>query len=83
MSIPMNDKLTNGIIQFINKVGDYIHMEYDPIYYLEYTKDRNLSNMFDFVGSYYMGGANVPDTARYVVELILMNHREDHKNKNG
>lgn len=72
----MNDKLNQNISAFITKVGDYIHMEYKSKYYKEYTKDKNLSGLFDFVGSYYMGGSNVPDTARYVVELIKMNERE-------
>lgn len=69
----MNDKLNENISAFISKVGDYIHMEYKPKYYKEYTRDKNLSGLFDFVGSYYMGGSNVPDTARYVVELIKQN----------
>lgn len=72
----MNDNLSNSIVSFMNSVGDYILMEYKPKYYREYTKDKNMSHFFDFVGSYYMGGSNVPDTARYVVELIKMNHRE-------
>lgn len=72
----MNNKLNQNISEFITKVGDYIHMEYKPKYYKEYTRDKNLSGLFDFVGSYYMGGSNVPDTARYVVELIKMNERE-------
>lgn len=69
----MNDKLTLQITEFMTAVGEYIHMEYKPKYYKEYTKDKNLSGLFDFVGSYYMGGSNVPDTARYVVELIKNN----------
>jgi hypothetical protein len=32
--------------------------------------------MFDFIAGYYLGGANVPDTARYVVELMKMNNKE-------
>jgi hypothetical protein len=66
----MNNKLNENIAAFISKVGDYIHMEYKPQYYKEYTRDKNLSVLFDFVGSYYMGGSNVPDTARYAVEYI-------------
>jgi len=68
----MNTKLHKKIIEFGNSVGEYIHMEYDPIYYEKFSSE-NL-HMFDFVGSYYMGGSNVPDTARYVVELIKMKH---------
>jgi hypothetical protein len=45
-------------------------MEYGSEYYNEFTKDKNLQRMYDFVGGYYLGGNNVPDTARYVVELI-------------
>lgn len=66
----MNDKINLHIAEFMSKVGDYIHMEYKPKYYKEYTRDKNLSGLFEFVGSYYMGGSNVPDTARYVVEYI-------------
>jgi hypothetical protein len=47
-------------------------MEYGSEYYNEFTKDKNLQRMYDFVGSYYLGGNNVPDTARYVVELLNM-----------
>lgn len=73
----MNSKITSEITNFMHHVGEYIHMEYDPFFYEQYTSDHNLSGMFDFVGSYYMGGSNVPDTARYVVELILMKKREE------
>lgn len=72
----MNDKLSDQIIDFMNYVGDYLLMEYKPKYYEEYRKDKNQSHFFDFVGSYYMGGSNVPDTARYVVELIKHNYYE-------
>jgi hypothetical protein len=71
----MTEKLYNQIMDFGNSVGEYIRMEYEPIYYKEF-KTKNL-NMFDFIGSYYMGGSNVPDTARYVVELIKMNNRTE------
>jgi hypothetical protein len=47
-------------------------MEYDHKYYNEFTKENNQKRMYDFVGSYYLGGNNVPDTARYVVELFNM-----------
>jgi hypothetical protein len=66
----MNNKLDLLITDFMNSIGEYLHMEYKPIYYKEYTSDKNLSALFEFVGSYYMGGSNVPDTARYVVEYI-------------
>lgn len=68
----MNEKITFKITEFMNSVGDYIKMEYKPKYYKEYTKEQNLSHLFDFVGSYYMGGSNVPDAARYVVEFFKM-----------
>lgn len=70
----MSDKIIGYITCFFNRVGDYIYLEYDPIYYKVYTKDKNLNNMFDFVASYYLGGNSVPDTARYVVELIITNY---------
>lgn len=72
----MNDKINLQITDFMNAVGEYIHMEYKPKYYKYYINDKNFGGLFDFVGSYYMGGSNVPDTARYVVELIKMNERE-------
>jgi hypothetical protein len=71
----MNAQLYNKIMDFGNSVREYIRMEYEPIYYEEFNT-KNL-NMFDFIGSYYMGGSNVPDTARYVVELIKMNNRTE------
>ena len=72
----MNNKLNTQITEFMNCVGEYLLMEYKPKYYEEYRKDKNQSHFFDFVGSYYMGGSNVPDTARYVVELIKNKYYE-------
>jgi hypothetical protein len=66
----MNEKMAGNIASFMNRVGDYIYMEYKPKYYKEFTRDKNLGKVFDLIGSYYMGGNNVPDTARYFVELI-------------
>jgi hypothetical protein len=68
----MNTKIYQQISSFLDSVGSYLYMEYDSEYYKEFTKDKNLQRMYDFVGSYYLGGNNVPDTARYVVELIDM-----------
>lgn len=73
----MTKKLYNDIMHFSNSVGEYLRMEYDSVYYDQFNK-HNLT-MFDFIGSYYLGGSTVPDTARYVVELILMRARD----KNG
>ena len=73
----MNDKIIGHITNFMNSVADYIHMEYESSFYEQFTEDDNMSTMFDFVGSYYIGGSNVPDTARYVVELIKMNRRDN------
>jgi hypothetical protein len=48
-------------------------MEYGSDFHNEFTKDKNLQRMYNFVGSYYyLSGNNVPDTARYVVELLNM-----------
>jgi hypothetical protein len=68
----MNKEVYKKIHSFLDSVGSYIYMEYDISYYKEFTKDKNQQRMYDFVGSYYLGGNNVPDTARYVVELINM-----------
>jgi hypothetical protein len=68
----MNTKIYRQISSFLDSVGSYIYMEYGLDYHNEFTKDKNLQRMYDFVGSYYFGGNNVPDTARYVVELIDM-----------
>jgi hypothetical protein len=73
----MNEQLDRAIINFMNDVGWYISMEYGNTVNNEYIKEWHnkdfLNNtLYDFIGSYYMGGATVPDTARYVVELILM-----------
>ncbi|NBT08868.1 MAG: hypothetical protein EBS98_08720 [Chitinophagia bacterium] len=67
----MNPKLQSDIENFVTNVGNYIIMEYESFY--DFFKQ---SDMFDFIGSYYLGGSSVPDTARYVVELILMQLRD-------
>lgn len=69
----MNDALINHICDFIDSVINYLELEYDSIYHK--LLKENYSQYFDFIGSYYMGGSNAPDTARYFVELILMNSR--------
>lgn len=66
----MNKKMHSDITNFMDKVGDYIYMEYNPKYYKIFTRDRNLCRLFDYVASHYCGGANVPDTSGYVVEYI-------------
>jgi hypothetical protein len=68
----MNTGIYRQISSFLDSVGSYIYMEYGSDYYNEFTRDKNLQRMYDFVGSYYLGGNNVPDTARYVVELLNM-----------
>ena len=68
----MNKEIYRRISSFLDNVGSYIYMEYDHKYYNEFTKESNQKRIYDFVGSYYLGGNNVPDTARYVVELFNM-----------
>jgi hypothetical protein len=68
----MNNPAISNITYFMGRVADYIYMEYGDYYHKEYTRDSNLKRMYDFTGSYYFGGNNVPDTARYVVDLIGM-----------
>jgi len=70
----VNTEIYRQISSFLDSVGSYIYMEYDSKYYNEFTKESNQKRMYDFIGSYYLGGNNVPDTARYVVELINMVH---------
>lgn len=69
----MNSKMDRQIINFMNEVGWYISMEYSTEYtMLWHDKDFLNNTLYDFIGSYYMGGNTVPETARYVVELTLM-----------
>lgn len=71
----MNEKMDRQIINFMNSVGWYISMEYGVGYTkLWHDKDFLNNTLYDFIGSYYMGGSTVPETARYVVELTLMRH---------
>lgn len=67
----MTQKLYTQIIEFSHRVGEYIRMEYDAVYYDNFNS--NNLHMFDFIGSYYMMNTSVPDTAKYVVELMKMN----------
>lgn len=66
----MNNKLKKNVNAFFDKVNDYLYMEYNHKFYKIATKDRNLVRVFDFVTTQYLGGNNVPDTARYLVEYI-------------
>lgn len=66
----MNNKLKKNVNAFFDKVNDYLYMEYNHKFYKIATKDRNLVRIFDFVTAQYLGGNNVPDTARYLVEYI-------------
>jgi hypothetical protein len=68
----MNEKMTNDILMFFNRVGDYIHLEYKPKYHKLFFKDSSLSQLFDMVGEYYMGGNNIPDTAGMIVDYMRM-----------
>lgn len=67
----MNPKLQSDIENFVTNVGNYIIMEYEAFY-----DTFQKSDLFDFIGSYYLGGSSVPDTARYVIELFLMKLRD-------
>lgn len=64
----MNKILIQNINKFIKNISEYIKMEYDSIYYVKLIQHH--SELFDFIGSYYMGGSNIPDTSRYVVDFI-------------
>lgn len=68
----MNSKLLEQITSFIESVGYYLKHEYDPVYYEKFveTEVKCKNGLFDFIGSYYMGGSTVPETARYVVDFI-------------
>ncbi len=73
----MNKKLDNQIIHFMNLVGRYIVLEYDQKYF-EMWRDKKLLNniLYDFIGSYYLGGNNAPDTARYVIDFLRKRNNE-------
>lgn len=73
----MNSKLTKSINSFAHYVANYINQEYDAVYYERLIE----GDFFNFIGSYYMGGSTVPDTARYVVELILMKEKDKNNEK--
>lgn len=75
----MNPKLDRQIIDFMNEVGWYINMEYGSTVnneYIRYWHDKDFLNdtLYNFIGSYYVGGNSIPDTARYTVDLIKKTH---------
>lgn len=77
----MNKKLDSQIIHFMNLVGRYMFLEYDSKYFKTWhDKDLLNNTLYDLIGSYYLGGNNVPDTARYVVDylerFVLTNSKE-------
>lgn len=71
----MNEILIQNIHNFTDSIINYLKLEYDPVYHEKLI--QNIDDFFDFIGPYYMGGSTVPETARYVVELILMRSKND------
>jgi hypothetical protein len=70
----MTNEKDRRIINFMNEVGWYISMEYGSSInneYIKYWHDKDFLNntLYDFIGSYYIAGKSIPDTARYVVAL--------------
>ena len=74
----MNEKMDRQIIDFMNEVGWYISMEYDQAYSDEFCRETTLNSLYEFIGSYYMGGNNVPDTAGIIIDTmkILAQHKK-------
>lgn len=68
----MNNKIYNDITDFYNAVGEYLRLEYNRKIYDKYFNDENIEQNFDMVGKYYMGGNNIPDTARMIVDYFRM-----------
>lgn len=66
----MNKKMENQIIDFMNSVGQYLKWEYHPKYSEAFVDESTINSLYEFIGSYYMGGSTVPETARYVIEFI-------------
>ena len=66
----MNDKIYNDITDFYNDVADYVSLEYKSKYHKMLFDDRNIDQLFDMVGRYYMGGNNIPDTAGMMVDYF-------------
>lgn len=64
----MNSKLYEDIVSFIDSVGYYLKCEYEDSYYQQLNASDD--EFFNLIGSYYMGGSTVPETARYVVDFI-------------
>lgn len=70
----MNQTLIDSINDFMDHIANYLKLEYDLVYYEKLMENYN--SFFDFVASYYIGGNTIPETSRYVVELILMKAKE-------
>ena len=67
----MNEIMRTQIINFMNEVGWYISMEYDVKYNKCWSDKYTLNNvLYPFIGSYYMGGNTVPETAYEVVQMV-------------
>ena len=58
------------INSFIDSVIEYIRLEYSCQYYTAITNEKILDELRGFMGSYYMGGNNVPDTAYGVIQML-------------
>lgn len=66
----MNSKMDGQIVSFMNSVKRYLKMEYHKKYCREFSNENTINNLYDFIGSYYMGGSTVPETARYVADFM-------------
>lgn len=69
----MNEIMFNDISKFYKEVGNYIKLEYEYKFYKIYIKENN--KLFDFVGRYYLGGNNTPDTAGMIVDYLKLNKK--------
>jgi hypothetical protein len=67
----MSEIMRTQIINFMNEVGWYISMEYDVKYNNCWGDKQTLNEvLYPFIGSCYMGGNTVPETAYEVVQMV-------------
>jgi len=59
--------------QFFSAVYNYLTLEYKPKFAKIFIRENHYKSMIKIIVQYYLGGNNVPDTARAIVDHIKQN----------
>lgn len=67
------EKIDILLAQFFSAVYNYLTLEYKPKFARVFIHEGHYKAMSKIIAQYYLGGNNVPDTARGIVDYIKQN----------